>query len=44
MVSTVAPAPPAAIFTLVGLRLHDGKLTAPVGELASVQLIFMVPE
>jgi hypothetical protein len=30
--------------TLAGLRLHVGKLCAFVGELTSVQLIFMVPE
>jgi hypothetical protein len=43
-VSTVDAVPPATMFKVVGFRLHVGKLTAPVGELASVQLIFMVPE
>ena len=43
-VSTVDPVPPVVIVTLVGLRPHVGRLCAPVGELASVQLIFIVPE
>jgi hypothetical protein len=43
-VSTVDPVAPALTVTLAGLRLHVGKLCAPVGELTSVQLIFIVPE
>jgi hypothetical protein len=43
-VSVVVPFAPAAIVTLAGFKLQVGKLTAPVGELASAHVIFIVPE
>jgi hypothetical protein len=43
-VNTVVPLPPLVTVTLVGLRLHVGKLCAPAGEAVSVQLRFIVPE
>jgi hypothetical protein len=43
-VSKVDPVPPAVMFILAGLRLHVGTLCALVGELTSVQLMFIVPE
>jgi len=43
-VKTVAPLLPEVIVMLAGFKLQVGRLCAPVGELDSVQISFIVPE
>jgi hypothetical protein len=42
-VKTLVPVPPEVIVTLAGFNLQVGRLFAPEGEAARVQVRFMVP-